>query len=283
MPVDIFGRTDVKTSQRTVSGGVTLSQMNNTFLRRDGETTADGDINFNAHKLINVKDPVDAQDAATRSYVDTTKVSKFGDIITGDLKLLLNNDNIRTFGIGDITNGKSVSLLLGDTLNQIRHNFGHALKIAAANGVKFACPAGEVCRMGTHNSKDIQMNDNSITGLHDPTSPQDAATKAYVDTTALLKSALKTATGTIPATTYADTVIASFPTGKTMLNGKIFVHELWVERNSSEWFSTSCPTFFDNWPNFHKFTRNGTSLLAYYTSFPSDWTRNYRLDYIELP
>ena len=71
MPVDIFGHTNVKNSQRTVAGGVTLSQVNNTFLRRDGETAADGDLNLNAHKLINVKDPVNAQDAATRSYVDT--------------------------------------------------------------------------------------------------------------------------------------------------------------------------------------------------------------------
>ena len=37
MPVDKFGHTDVGiTTQRIVSGGVTLSQMNNTFLRRDG-------------------------------------------------------------------------------------------------------------------------------------------------------------------------------------------------------------------------------------------------------
>lgn len=70
MPVDIFGRTDVKISPRTVSGGVTLSQVNKTFLRRDGETAADGDINLNAHRLISVKGPADTQDAATRSYVD---------------------------------------------------------------------------------------------------------------------------------------------------------------------------------------------------------------------
>ena len=74
MPVDIFGHTDVKNSQRTVSGGVTLAQVNNIFLRRDGETAADGDINLNAHKLINVKNPVQAQDAATKSYVDNKVV-----------------------------------------------------------------------------------------------------------------------------------------------------------------------------------------------------------------
>ena len=33
MPVDKFGKTDVGTMQRIVSGGVTLSQINNTFFK----------------------------------------------------------------------------------------------------------------------------------------------------------------------------------------------------------------------------------------------------------
>lgn len=74
MPVDKFGRTETGISQRVVSGGVTSSQVNNTFLRRDGVNTATSDINLDSHKLINVLDPDNAQDAATRNYVDT-KVS----------------------------------------------------------------------------------------------------------------------------------------------------------------------------------------------------------------
>ena len=58
MPVDIFGHTDVKISQKTNSGGVTLSQVNNIFLRRDGETAAVGNINLNANKLVNLKDTI---------------------------------------------------------------------------------------------------------------------------------------------------------------------------------------------------------------------------------
>jgi hypothetical protein len=35
MPVDLFGRSVTSNSQRVVSGGVTLNQVNNLFLRRD--------------------------------------------------------------------------------------------------------------------------------------------------------------------------------------------------------------------------------------------------------
>src|SRR6218665_3925848 len=47
MPVDKFGRTDSDSTQRIVSGGVTLSQANSTFLRRDRSSNMDGDLNTN--------------------------------------------------------------------------------------------------------------------------------------------------------------------------------------------------------------------------------------------
>jgi len=188
MPVDIFGHTYVGSSQRIVSGGVTLSQINNTFLRRDGANTAIGDVNLEFHKLINVKDPTNAQEAATKNYVDTEKVSKSGENISGDIIMLLHDDPVRTFGVSDINTGQSVSLLLGNVDNQIRHNFGHPLKIAAAHGIKVTCPAAEVCQIGTQDDastryfKNIVMDNNFIKGLHDPVGEADAATKLYVDT-----------------------------------------------------------------------------------------------------
>ena len=73
MPVDKFGRTDSYSIQAIVTGGgggITIPQANDFFLRRDGENSATKDINLNSHKLINVLDPVQAQDAATKNYVD---------------------------------------------------------------------------------------------------------------------------------------------------------------------------------------------------------------------
>ena len=41
--------------------------------------------------------------------------------------------------------------------------------------------------------------------------------------------------------------------------------------------------FATSWSGFHKFSR-GPSLMRFFTSSPtSGWTRNFRLDYIELP
>ena len=76
------------------------------------------------------------------------KVDKNGDTICGDLTILLDENDLRTFGISDISERKSVSLLLGDIDNQIRHNCGHPIKFIANHGIKFMCPAGEVCHFG---------------------------------------------------------------------------------------------------------------------------------------
>jgi len=117
----------------------------------------------------------------------TSKVNKSGDTVSGDLTLLVNDDSIRTFGVSDLSSGKSMSLLLGDQNNQIRHNYGNPLKIAAANGTKFTCPQGDICRMGAENDirahffQDIIMNNKYIARLRDPSSAQDALTKNYTD------------------------------------------------------------------------------------------------------
>ncbi|KAH3697557.1 hypothetical protein DPMN_085060 [Dreissena polymorpha] len=87
MSVNIFGKTNVGSSQRVISGGVTLSQAINTFLRRDGKNAADANINMSSNKIINVLDPSDDQDAATKNYVDTHAVSKTGDTMTGTLDM----------------------------------------------------------------------------------------------------------------------------------------------------------------------------------------------------
>ena len=55
-----------------------------------------------------------------------------------------------------------------------------------------------------------------------------------------------------------------------------------VERLADEWVATSSQMFATEWPDFHKFKR----LIPYdiFLWFPaSGWTRNFRLDYIELP
>ena len=114
MPVDKFGRmSDAKTKDT----GVSLTYINNNYIRRDGDTPVSGSINMNTlynvfnpvnpqamkecadkvgggetaiiktrygtygaignidtrgYTLMNVLDPADAQDVATKKYVDGT-------------------------------------------------------------------------------------------------------------------------------------------------------------------------------------------------------------------
>ena len=65
MPVDKFGRmSDAKTKDT----GVSLTYINNNYIRRDGDTPVSGSINMNGNTLFNVSDPVNPQDVATKEY-----------------------------------------------------------------------------------------------------------------------------------------------------------------------------------------------------------------------
>ena len=67
MPVDKFGRmSDTKTKDT----GVSLTYINNNYIRSDGGTPETGSINMNGNTLYNVSNPVNRQDPATKTYVD---------------------------------------------------------------------------------------------------------------------------------------------------------------------------------------------------------------------
>jgi len=144
-------------------------------------------INMGNNRIINLPAQVDSTDCATKAYSDL-KVLKTGDTMTGDLNFILSNDELRKFGVKGVdSDGRAMALLLGNIDNQIRHNFGHPIKVAASHGTMFSCTLGDICRMGALNDprahffKDIVMNNKCIPGLRDPVSDHDAVTKQYVD------------------------------------------------------------------------------------------------------
>jgi hypothetical protein len=65
------------TASAGTSVGLTVSQIANLFLRRDGENKMSGDIDMGGNKLLNVADPVGVGDAANKKYADL-KVNKAG-------------------------------------------------------------------------------------------------------------------------------------------------------------------------------------------------------------
>ena len=72
MPVDKFGRmSDTKTKDT----GVSLTYINNNYVRSDGGTPLSGSLDMRGNTIYNVSDPVNPQDVVTKVYVDNTKGS----------------------------------------------------------------------------------------------------------------------------------------------------------------------------------------------------------------
>ena len=167
MPVDKFGRMSVNDTSE--SSGVSLTYINNNFLRRDGTNTATGSINMVGNTLTNVSDPANAQDAATKNYVDSNgsagKVSKSGDTMTGSLNMGGNRVMSLPFSPTDTSDAVSAAYVIQNGLNIEE-------KAVLRNGTQ---------SMAGH----FNMGNNFINNVLDPANAQDAATKNYVDTHAL--------------------------------------------------------------------------------------------------
>ena len=75
MPVDKCGRmSDTKTKDT----GVSLTYINNNYIRSDGGTPVSGSINMNGNTIYNVSDPVNPQDVATKEYAQNEEVDRLG-------------------------------------------------------------------------------------------------------------------------------------------------------------------------------------------------------------
>src|ERR1043165_838868 len=154
MPVDKFGHTDSASTQRVVAGGVTLTQVNNTFARIDGSNAFVGNLNMGGNSIKglptdypgdhagdeavsfrqaialvagaihNREDPTADTDLANKKYVDeqgALKVSKTGDTVSGDLFIAASSDPAvdRILGCNNLLERQRFTLLLGNTGNKI--------------------------------------------------------------------------------------------------------------------------------------------------------------------
>ena len=157
MPVDQFGR---MSDSKIVTEGVSLTYINNNFLRRSGTNTATGSIHMTGNTLTNVSNPVNAQDVATKNYVEQNTILRNG------TQTMIGNLDMGNYSINNLQNPA---------------NDQDAVTKAYADAVAKAYADTRLFRGGGTMTGDIKMTDNRITGLSDPVDNQDAATKLYVD------------------------------------------------------------------------------------------------------
>src|SRR5688572_33424033 len=94
MPVDKFGQTDSGNMQRVVAGGVTLTQANNTFVRRDGTNAFVGNLDLGGKTIEGLSTtytPSEDNHLTNKKYVDLRVASNaIRDYVSG-MKVSLGN------------------------------------------------------------------------------------------------------------------------------------------------------------------------------------------------
>ena len=120
MPVGKFGRNGDRTT--TVYTAINIANLTNGFLRRDGRNTAILAIDMNSNSIKNVSDLLSNQDVATKNCVDTNAFTAAGGVVSGDIKLNVGFDLVRSLGCNDLSAGKKFTLLLGTDTNMLTYS-----------------------------------------------------------------------------------------------------------------------------------------------------------------
>ena len=214
MPVDKFGR---MSESKTKDTGVSLTYINNNYIRSDGSNPVTGSIDMRGNTLYNVSDPVNPQDVATKKYADKvggsdtaiikTQYGTYGSKGNIDMRgyTLMNVldpadaqdvatkryvdaankafvfDNDKYLAVGKVSMGGKRLENVGTPLE----NFQATNKFYVDTLVEAATAGDKALRKiqdGIFASDgEIDMNGNSITGLPNPVDMDAAANKNYVD------------------------------------------------------------------------------------------------------
>ena len=195
MPVDKFGR---MSDTKTTDSGVSLTYINNNYVRSDGGTPLTGSLDMKGNIIYNVAEPVNPQDVVTKVYVDNTKGSgvigrKIGDAVSikenmdfmGKQKIKnlpdpVNNHDAATkeyvdtkTELGDIDMEGKFTIL--NVKTPINDNHITDKKYVDDN-------AAFVFRNNEYYAKgNINLRNAKLGGLGEPTQDGEATTKKYVD------------------------------------------------------------------------------------------------------
>ena len=211
MPVDKFGRmSDTKTKDT----GVSLTYINNNYIRSDGGTPISGSLDIRGNTIYNVADPANPQDVVTKVYVDNTKGSgvigrKIGDAVSIKENLdFMGKQKIKNL-VDPVNDKDAVTKEYVDTttvpflkLDQTKYNTKGDIDMRGIYTVynvkkpiddshivdkKYVdemdnLKSAFVFKNGGYYAKgSIIMRKNKLGGLQEPTNDGEATTKKYVD------------------------------------------------------------------------------------------------------
>ena len=211
MPVDKFGRmSDTKTKDT----GVSITYINNNYVRSDGGTPISGSLDMRGNTIYNVADPVNPQDVVTKVYVDNTKGSgvigrRIGDAVSIKENLdFMGKQKIKNL-VDPVNDKDAVTKEYVDTttvpflkLDQTKYNTKGDIDMGGSYTVynvknpiddshivdkkyvdemdnlksAFSLKSGDYEAKGA-----IFMKKHKLGGLREPTQDGEASTKKYVD------------------------------------------------------------------------------------------------------
>ncbi len=180
------------------SGGEFSKSGNDVVIRsKDGRVVLDDTVSLNNNSIQDVQNPVNPQDVATKAYTDTLVTSLTPGLfyvredtnpsLGGDLDV--NYFTIKGTDTTGITDGGNTAIRGGNAAGtgrggSVNINGGTSVG-ASAGGVNVNAPGSVVNLIASDINvtvdNSLDMGSKSITNLLNPTGPQDAATKNYVD------------------------------------------------------------------------------------------------------